>query len=395
MKIINLFVLAAIGINAIVLPNARQELLVVLLAIGALLALRARRRVPRQTIIFIMTSLCVTMLYVLIGYVRDAPSEALAQAIFVYIISPILWLLVIDLAWQMVGFEKMHEVLAIFALAASVSVGIYIYLFLNFGAQSVEFFGSNTNVHLDDNYSGVIMHVAGSLIFLGAAFMAGLRSAGRRMFDLVVAGALVLAVLSSGRTAAVVGLAVGGFILMYVTIVKFEKRVIINFVIIPFAAFLIILAMEYFLQVDVFQLLEIHFNKIEGGDVERPAQITALLKGATETGFLGAGHGIGVDYLRSFEFPWRYEAVFVALLYKVGLIGYFIVLAPLFIALSIFIKALATRNLRRYDCFFGAGLIAAVFAGFTNPYPEAFAFQWMYILPTYYFFSGERLGLSL
>ena len=392
MRAIATLVIAVIFINAVVFPNAQQMLHYAFLVIGAFMALIYRRSVPASVLILILASCSVTLLYLIIGAFRGATTESAMQTIIIYIISPMLWILVIDLAWQLLGTEKVIRGLASLALAGSASVAVYIYLFLNFGPQSVAFFGSNANVHLEDGYSGIAMHVLGSLIFLCAAFAAEPNATQTRFFGLSVLFSLGLATIASGRTMAVVGIAIGFLFLAVIAFRQIQWHLLRwVFVIIP-AGLLVALSLNFILGVDVAQALGRHLDKMQGGDIERPAQIFALMKGMEDTWFLGAGHGIGVEYIRSDTFPWRYEAVFVALIYKVGFIGSLIVLFPIIFALGVFLNALTFGTARRYDGFFGAALVASFAAGFTNPYPEAFAFQWMYILPTYYFLSVRPIN---
>jgi len=143
------------------------------------------------------------------------------------------------------------------------------------------------------------------------------------------------------------------------------------------------------LDVDLLHLLKGHLIDKISSDEERPAQISALIQGALDNLLLGSGHGIGVSYIRSYEFPWRYEAVYFALLFKIGIFGLISVLYPYYMAAHVFAKNIVHNKPRKYDLFFGSGLIAALLSSFTNPYMEAFSFQWMYILPLYYFFENK------
>lgn len=384
-------VILIIAINCIVLPNAQQELLGIALIFGAVLGLRGRKVMPRQVILLILGSSLVTLFYGFVGTARGAPSEALVQAILIYIVFPILWLLVIDLTWRLLETEQIVNALAYFGIAAAATVAVYMFLFLNYGPQAVAFFGSGSNVHIEDDYSGVIMHVSGSLVFLGAAFSAEPSVLRRLFFSTLTLSSLALAALASGRTSAVLGLAIGVSILLLISIRQIKFRHLIFLPVVAIAAVVVIYSLNFFIGVDAIQLIGRHMDKILGGDLERPTQIKALVEGIEDTWFLGAGHGIGVDYIRSDLFNWRYEAVFVALFYKLGFLGAIVVISPIFLALGAFGVVVLKGRIRKYDAFFGSALVSCFIAGFTNPYPEAFAFQWMYLIPVYYFLYARKV----
>lgn len=371
--------------NGVVVPNAQQELLAGTLLLAASLALLYRPKVSRVTIFVVLSSWLTTIFYLLIGQLKGASAEAVTQTVIIYILSPLIWLLVIDRAWTLLGTRLIIQSFAYLSLLACASVALYMYLFLNFGEGAVKFFGARANVHLEEGYSGVIMHVLGSLIFMGAAFASSPGVLRSRPLAFFVLFSLPLAIVVSGRTAAILGLAIGSltFLASRPTWVLSKIFWIIPITIIM--VFLVSTSMQVLLDVELFPLLERHFDKLANGDIERPAQMAALLRGAEENWFLGAGHGIGVDYIRSTSFPWRYEAVFVALLFKLGLVGSIIVLFPIIYSIAVFFFRLATHKLGQYDTFFGSALLAVTISGLTNPYPEAFAFQWMYLVPVYYF----------
>lgn len=387
-----LFVICVIMLNAVVLPNAQQTLLASAIGIGALLALCYNQKFNTSAIMLFASSWIVTLFYMMVGAFDGAPDVALAQTIAIYIVSPLLWILVIDRTWRLVGIDTIVRGFGVLAILAAVSVGIYMFLFLNFGPQAVSFFGVRPNVHIEDGYSGAVLHVSGSLIYLGAAFVASPGVLNSKKFGFIVIFSIALASIASGRTLAILGLLIGGTYYFISEPRKVFPRLIVMMTVFIIIGLFVTFTMDYLLGVDVFQLLERHFNKVAGGDVERPAQIAALLRGAENNWFLGSGHGIGVDYIRSNTFPWRYESVIVALLFKLGILGLLVVMMPVIYSLFILFKKQLFGNLDKYDSFFGASLIAVMLAAMTNPYPEAFAFQWMYLVPIYYFVSKRSSG---
>lgn len=393
-KTISLIILTTIAINAVVIPNAQQELLMAMLICGAVISLFHQNMIPKNILLMCMLSFCSTFFYITIGAIKGATAIAITQSIIIYILSPVLWILVIDLAWRLIGVELIVRVFSVLALLASISVGLYIFLYQTIGPQAVLFFGSNVNLHLNEGYSGVIMHVSGSLIFLGAAFMAQPDVVRSNVLRFIILICIALAATSSGRTLAIFSLIIGGFFLATSVPKEMLKRLVLAISLISIIGVSVNFGMDFLLGVNTIELFDSHFQKATGGDIERPAQIVALINGAKSTYFLGAGHGIGVDYIRNSEFSWRYEVVFLALIYKLGIIGTSIVLFPIVYALAVFIRRLLSNTLRHYDTFFGSALFACIIAGFTNPYPEAFSFQWMYLLPTYYFLTSKNVVKS-
>ncbi len=382
-----LIIILFIALNAIVLPNAQQVMLAVALVVGAIVASYYKITITPLALVLIGLSWLVTMLYIVVGAIHGAPIQAAVQTIFIYMVSPALWLIVIDRAWKTLGVDKIVQSLAVLAAIAAASVAVYMFLFLNFGPQAVAVFGSRANVHIESGYSGVIMHVSGSLIFLGAAFASSPSILPSRLFGILILFALALACIASGRTLAIGGLIVGAAFHFLSNPSTILKRLFTTLPLFAVLGFGILQSMDFLLDVDVVQLLNRHLNKAVFGDVERPAQIAALMRGAEETWFLGAGHGIGVDYIRSTDFPWRYESVFFALIYKLGIVGTLVLCLPLIYSIALFLTRQIRGAARKYDAFFGSALVAVTLAANTNPYPEAFTFQWMFLIPIYYFIS--------
>lgn len=386
-----LFLLAIVAFNGVVLPNAQKELHIITLFLAATLAVLYSPKIKRTTIIILVSSWITTIFYLIVGLAHGASAEAVKQTAIIYVIAPLLWLLVIDRAWKILGTEQIIQFLSYLSIMACMSVALYILLYLNFGAGAVSFFGSNANVHLEQGYSGIIMHVLGSLIFLGAAFASSPHVLQSKLFSYFVIFSIILAIAVSGRTAAILGVFIGAavFTLSKPRWVLAKLIWIIPGVIALF--FFVFTTLNVLLDVNLFLLLDRHIEKLLFGDVQRPAQISALLDGAMDKSFLGAGHGVGVDYIRSNEFPWRYESVFAALLFKLGILGTIVVLYPLIYSIFSFLYHLLSRKIGKYTPFFGSALLAVTIAGLTNPYPEAVAFQWMYLMPIYYLFSSPTL----
>ena len=68
------------------------------------------------------------------------------------------------------------------------------------------------------------MHVAGSLIFLGAAFAAEPNATRWRSLNFIALGAIALAIFASGRTAAIAALFMGSFVFFITSSKNFKNR---------------------------------------------------------------------------------------------------------------------------------------------------------------------------
>jgi hypothetical protein len=129
-----------------------------------------------------------------------------------------------------------------------------------------------------------------------------------------------------------------------------------------------------------------------GGDT-RTEQFFALMNGVEESAGLGSGHGIGATYRVSELYPWRYEMVWAASVFRVGIIGAIVYSAPFLLVVVLGLRRLVTRRLDGNEMFIFGGFVASFVASNTNPYIEALVFQWMFILPTLYFLqSGKYLN---
>jgi hypothetical protein len=158
-------------------------------------------------------------------------------------------------------------------------------------------------------------------------------------------------------------------------------------------------ALYYFVtvvsNVDLSYTFETVFSKIgDGGGEERRDQWVALLDGISQNSGLGAGHGIGVSLVRSEQFPWKYELFPVAMVYRVGIVGFSLLVAPYLIYMVRFLGATFRREVSKIESFMFAGFLGMFVASATNPYPESFIFQWMLIGPMVLFEERRRNNKS-
>jgi hypothetical protein len=376
----------------VVLPHSFQAPTAGLLAVAFLLSLlvvRSSEYLDRLLMTY-LAGVLITALYIWVGYANRAPRAAVTQAILVYILSPFLWLVIGTTLLQLFGIERLVRWLVRFTWLSVLQVALFFWAFLVFGKEAVAFLSDNANVNVSGGIAAATLLVYGSLIFLTGALFAqpAAEKAGWRR---VVLPALVLVcAITSGRSALIlavpVGLVVGLLVRGRVVASKTEtqlRSILLPTLLLALLGFAVLLLIDLF--VDAFDLLtifQVFFEELtSGGGSERSEQVVALWEGVRESYGLGVGHGIGVPYLRSAEFPWRYEVIPMATLLRVGVIGT-VVYTSTFILYSLTIATRASqKSLRPEDVYMLGGFAAVALAAFTNPYIESFIFQWMYLLP--------------
>ena len=371
-----------------VVPNSIKPVSVSFLALTAALGWPLTNFSPAFMRVVWMhaASSAVTLLYLVVGLVNGASNEALLQTLFIYIVSPALWILVaggVLATFESDSLERMMENNAIFGAA---SVGLFFYLFLNGGPEAVSFFiePENANVNLVDGYSGATMHVYGTLLFMSSAMFAMLAVGEMGTKLLITLGILVVVAVTSGRSA-LMGLVLGALLRPGIhgqragTIAwALGKQVGIAVL----AGIVFIILLSSFTEVDVLYIIGGFWEELSGGGgSERTNQANALFDGIISSFGIGAGHGIGVNYIRSEMYPWRYEIVLLATIYRVGFAGALVYAWPFIrYGWGVF-ETWKHKRLTNFDVFLFAGCASAFIAAATNPYIEAYTFHWMYVLP--------------
>jgi len=382
----------------VVIPNSLQIPTAAMMLWCALLSLHSNRlmRTAPHFLLMHLAVIAITIIYIIVGQINNAPAAAVLQVIVIYILSPLLWLLIASEIFNRLGSEKLIAWLGFLSACAVGTVALFFLLFSWGGPDAVAFFKEDANVNLEDGYAAATMLVYGSLIFLTAGFFAAptcIKSPNKRVLLLI---ALTIAAITSGRSALIIAIPIG--ILSWMVFrpakirqdskVRLRRKSLIDVVssspllcAVIAGAGLVVLASAY--GVDVLLILTHLVEEIgEGGGSERADQFVALLKGTVDNWGLGAGHGVGLpDVVRNQYYPWRYEMVWAATLFRVGLLGSFVYALPFFVYLLMFVRYRRALGRSDTDLFFFAGFSASFLASNTNPYIESFAFQWMFVLP--------------
>lgn len=394
--IVRFFLMVSLALAAVV-PHSFQIVEAALFAMTTALCLTVLRY--NAWLGRVMVTYClgafVTAIYIWVGYSNGAPRAASNQILFVYIVAPFMWIVMSAAMFQLVGLVRTVRLLISLTWAAGVSVAAFFYVFLTFGRQAVLFLTSEANVNVSGGFAAATIPVYGSLIFLTGALFAEPNLIQNKYARLALPGGLILCALTSGRSALIlaipVGFLTGAFLRSRLR--KEEKRegedvepprsIVLPLLLLGAISAAALVLMDVLLeQVDLRLIFMSFYTELtSGGGLERSEQSKALWNGFTDSYGLGVGHGVGIPYIRNFDFPWRYEVMPLATLLRVGLIGSLIYCSTFFVYGQAVLGRLVARDLTPEDIYMMGGFVAVALAVATNPYIESFVFQWMYFLP--------------
>lgn len=397
-----LFLMLGTFFLTVVFPNSFNAAAAAFMALSFVVAcslIQWSRALARLMIMY-FAGVAITLIYLGIGMMNGAPAVAVIQILLTYVCSPLIWIVTLGALLQKMSAEKLKKWMIVLSFMGIASVAIFFYLFLNFGVDSVSFFIDDPNINLKDGYSAATMHIYGSFIFLTGAFFAAPAMVSGVAKRYLLLSSFVLVAITSGRSALIISIFIGSTIgMLFLPAAKASGVVLAKNVhgsihslfkkilILAFIFFALVLATDIDVNVIVGDFLE---KLLSGGGAERTMQANALLASVRENLGSGAGHGIGVPYIRNEDYPWRYELVWVATLHRVGLVGSLVYALPFVVATMAFLNLWQSRLLSEMDVFMFAGFAAALVASNTNPYIEAFSFQWMYVLPVVYFLIAVK-----
>lgn len=375
----------------VVVPNSLQLTSAVVLVLTFLLALPGLRIRPgfRALLALYACTVIVTLFYMAVGGLHDAPAEAMRQVTLIYIVSPLLWTIVADGLLRQLGTDRLIGWFVLLSLLCAVSVGLFFYLYLTRGAAAVSFFFQGANVNLNEGFSGATMHVYGSLIFLCGGFFGSPELIRSRLLRLALLAMLLVCALTSGRTALILAVPLGwflGLLLTPRTTVQPHRssilRIIRYGVPMVVAVAIALMLLDAYTQISLSKVLDAVTTKLaSGGGPARVEMTRSLFAGILANDGLGSGHGVGVAFVSDTEYPWRYELVWLATLYRVGMLGTLVYALPFLLYIVAVIRLAIGRRLPPRHKFMFCGFVCAFLGTNTNPYIEAFVFQWMYVIP--------------
>lgn len=387
----------------VVVPNSLPVPTAAVMGLAFLLAVPGMRFTLgfKNLLALYACSAMVTVIYLVVGGMHGAPFIGLVQVAAVYIVTPFLWIIIADGLRRAIGVERIIDWFIVLSLLCALSVALFFYLYLTRGAAAVEFFFQGANLNLNEGFAGATMHVYGSMIFLCGGFFSSPELIKRRTLRFALLAMLLIAAITSGRSALILSIPMGaclGWMLGSRTTEHRGKPAIVRFMQygVPSLVALIVTlyVLEAYTQVRVSAVLNIVFNKLAaGGGVERTEMSRSLYAAILDNGGLGSGQGVGVNYVSDPIHPWRYEVVWIASIFRVGLLGAFIYALPFLIYVLGVAKLAFDRRLPAHHKFLFSGFVCAFLATNTNPYIEAFSLQWMYVFPLVMWYVEHSLAL--
>lgn len=373
----------------LVVPNSFRSITVPLFLLLGILLIFCMQSFNKYLIWVWLLGSFVTFLYLLIG-VSSSGLNAINQVVFVYVVSPFIWILILSFVFANYNIQSILRIVFYFSFIGALSVPFFVAYFLLYGADGLTWLIAVPNVQLESGYAGVTMHVLGPLAFIIAGYFAAPKIIHNPLLRYGIAFVFIVAVVLSGRTALFLSLFIGVF-----SFFLFRHRInlhsVFYFTITSFIISLCIYWLSTAFNFDLFVLFDAHFHKIlEGGGQARILQADALTHGIYSNLLLGSGHGVGVDIIRNDDFPWRYELLYLATLYRVGLVGLIVYSLPIFFIIKGYLSASRSESqswLGLCDKFIFVGFITGIVISATNPYLESFEFQWMFFGPLVYFIN--------
>ncbi|QRN56028.1 hypothetical protein ISN74_19515 [Dyella caseinilytica] len=376
---------------AVVVPNSLPVSTAVAMGLAFMLALPGIRFSTslRNLLALYACTVMVTIVYVIVGGMHGAPLVAMAEVTAVYIVSPLVWMIIAEGLHRQLGVERLIEWFFLLSILCVLSVALFFYLFLTRGAAAVEFFFQGANVNLNEGFSGATMHVYGSMIFLCGGFFSTPELIKSKFMRFALLVMLLICALTSGRSALILAIPIGGvlgWVLASRTVEHVGKSAMVRLIRYGMPLLVAVMAALYLLQaytqISISSVFDIVFDKVaSGGGSARAEMSRSLYQGVFDNGGLGAGHGVGVPFISDPLHPWRYEVVWLATLYRVGIVGTLIYVMPFLLYTVGVIRLALARLLPARHKFMFCGFVCAFLATNTNPYIEAFALQWMYVIP--------------
>lgn len=370
----------------VVLPNSLRSVSVPLLLLCFALSTPFVHFASLRTLLKLhFVSSIVTLIYIFVGQQKGAPTEAAIQVIVIYILSPILWLFISSAIISLLSEKMLMAWFQFYTVAAVASSALFYYLFLTVGPDAVRLFMQEPNVTMHDGEAKATMHVYGSLIFLAGGMFAAPNAIPNPLLRSLLLLAIAIASLCSGRSALIIAPIIG-FVVGFVHRRIMHESIRLTVAMGGLGSVLVLLVVLPLLlkqlEINPFAILEnVSVELRERGGSERSEQFVELCRGIVDSNGIGVGHGIGVDYLRSDDHPWRYELVWVATVLRVGMFGAAIYCLPFLYYINLSFQDVMRRRLSTDDLFFFVGFLTAFIASNTNPYIEGYTFHWMYVLP--------------
>jgi hypothetical protein len=373
----------------IVFPNSFRNYSIIIFFLTGVMLLITLKKIETKKLTIFLTLSVYTLLSILKGLPQADP-ESTKWVIFVYIISPAIWLLIWTFIIRNYPIHQLTSYLIKLGILGCLSVFLFFYLFLTKGPSALYWIIESPNVLIKDGEFSATMHVFGSLIFIGTGIFATPKIIKNKLARIFILALFLIVGIISGRSALILSLGLG-------TLLNFLKNVrataITISIVLAFATGVTILS-PIILNGDNIDMTATTMSLIKkistGGGEARQEQFRGLIEGIVESPLIGVGHGVPASIIRNDDHSWKYELLAIATVYHVGILGFILYTIPTLLVFNYFYKITRNKSANEYDIFIISGYTGILIASCTNPYLESFDFQWMAILPFVYFFERNR-----
>lgn len=367
-----------------VVPNALRPIKLPFLFLLFIFAI-SNAKIPKKQLLFFILLILTTYIYILVGADKTVDFQnASVQAMIVYVIFPIVWVIIGNFIFKIYDNKTIIKKYIQIGLWGCLSVYLAYAAFIMGYGEYVKILVERPNAVFTSSVFSISLNVFGSLLVISAAMghISKLYPTGKYILLLII---YVFTAAVSGRSGFILAAGIG--ILFFL---MSEKKLLKNTFIILVGGLILFLILIYF-NLEILGSIE-HFVQelLSGGGDERTLQTTMLLDGIFDTYFLGAGHGVGVEYVRNYSFPWRYENLILSVIYRVGIIGFLVFAYPFIYSLLSFLRLKKNKKENIYDKFFFWAAAVFLAVNFTNPYFESFEFQIPYFFTYCYFFNRSK-----
>ena len=352
-------------------------------------------RYCREILIISIICLALSLFQIVVGLINNNPGAVRVSGVFFF--WPLAYLLFVGLFNKIEDLKPFLNLIIFGLFGVEILTIIFISDFLGVSSLGTlrifEQMNPSINIGIYEGESGLfhsgLTTLNFSLPFLITKIIIDVRRNEYRKIDISIALIGVLIALLSGRRALWIILSLSPF--FYIVINSYvTKKIDILFILKVFMmGFLLFITLVYFLQLDVSLLLDRLVAGFDFGDstnesaFRRNEQYHALLNGWLDSPIIGSGHGAAAqDNINLAEMQWAYELSYLALLFHVGIIGFFIYFASIIwmiIMLSYYAKEYQNYSYLVLPLL--VGLVCFLIANASNPYLLKFDYLWVIFLP--------------
>lgn len=347
--------------------------------------------------ILIISAICLTLslFEIIFGIINNNPGAVRVSG--VYFFWPIAYLIFIGLFNKIEDLKPFLNLIIFGLFGVEILTLLFITDFLGLSAlgafQVFEQMNPSINIGIYEGESGLfhagLTTLNFSLPFLITKIMMDARINKYRKMEISIALIGILIALLTGRRALWIILALSPLFYILLNSYITKKIDILLLLKIIFLGFILFIILVNILQLDVSLLFDRLAAGFDFGDsanesaFRRNEQYHALINGWLDSPIIGSGHGAAAqDNMNLDEMQWAYELSYLALLFHVGIIGFFIYLTSVLWLIMTLVNYL--KKYQKYSHLvlpLLVGLLCFLIANATNPYLLKFDYLWVIFLP--------------